>query len=204
MIECQGLWTCACDDVHVGTHQRVHDHGAEYMNLGGPQYLQIFRTTIRTNADELRDGSWLKKAEEELERHFWAIDEHLNLSHGVVMPNAKDQVVGEGSGPGNAGIRPYRIMHGLASFREKEDFDSEWVAGVLFLRHRMLRLLKPYAPMNGMTGADMEFVREACWLSEVALGFKDDKRWNWEPLGMADMARSWLREAATWEGDDFP
>lgn len=204
MIECQDLWTCACDDVHVGTHQRVKDHGAEYMNLGGPQYLQIFRTRIDTNVDELHDGSWLDKAKEELERHFWAISEHLNLSHGVILQNAKEQVVGEGSGPDNPGMRPIRIMHGMKSFEEKENFSSEWVAGVMYLRYRMLRIMKPWAPIDMTSGGFKQYVRESCWMSEVALGFRDDKRWAWEPLSLGDMAKTWLREAATWGGDDFP
>lgn len=204
MIECAKLWTNECVDPVIGDRMDKNLR-PQYMNLGGPQYLQIFRTTIHTNQDELADKSWLKKAYDELERHMWAIDEHLALSHGTIVYSggsqmtSKDQVVGEGSGDSDRGLRPHRIMHGRKSFAEKEGFDPEWRPGLLYLRGRLIKLMKPYGPFDHTTGGEMRFVRHVVWLSEVALGFRDDMRINWNPFHLGDAAISLLNEAEGWK-----
>jgi len=204
MIECQKLWTHECFDPEIGTKME-EGYCPKYMNLRGPQYLQIFRTRIDTNADELYDGRWVDKAKDVLDRHYHAINEYLNKSKGMIIDSVTGtRIVGEGSGPVNPGIRPIRIMHGIRSFEDRPDFDLEWRPGLLHLKSRMLKVMKPWAPMDHITGADMEFVRESCWMSEVALGFRDDGRWHWEPYRMADAAEGWLEEIATWGHDDFP
>jgi hypothetical protein len=204
MIECAKLWTNECVDPVIGDRVNEHFQG-EYMNLGGPQYLQIFRTTVHTNQDELADKSWLKKAYDALEHHMWAIDEHLALSHGTIVYrggsalSSKDQVVGEGSGDTDRGKEPFRIMHGRKSFAEKEGFDPEWRPGLLFLRGRLIKLMKPYGPFDPTTGGEMTFVRHVVWLSEVALGFRDDLRINWNPFHLGDAAITLLDEAEGWK-----
>lgn len=204
MIKCNKLWTHSCDDVHIGNKQRLDDHRPEYMNLDGPQYLQIFRTTIRTNIDELNDGKWLDKARDAIKEHLGAISVHMDLSEGAIIDGYTGQVVGEGSGPNDSSIRPFRIMHGLESFKKHPGYNESWRSGLLFLKGRLIRIMKPWAPIDQMSGGYMQYVRESCWISEVALGFRDDGRWDWQPHCIADAAKGWLEEAATWAGKDFP
>lgn len=204
MIESNMLWSCECVDPHIG--DRLNEEGeAEYMNLLTVQLLQIFRTTIRTDAEELCNGNWLKTAREELDRHVFAIDQYLNnCDEGCIIYGTEKIVVGEGSGPDNPGIRPHRIMHGQPSFAGREGFDEAWRPGLLYLRGRLIYLMKPYAPWDAMRGCDCHFIREACWMSEVALGYREDQKWGWQPYQIGPAGLAWLKEAETWEGEDFP
>jgi len=194
MIDCRDLSTRECLDPVVATGFRGENYSDPYyMSLPGPQYLQIFRTTVVTNADELADGSWLKGLEAGLERHLHQISQCCNLSFG--------QIVEAEGGP----YRPlYRTMHGLHSFEQHDGFDDNWRPGLLYLRGRLIRVMKPFAPLDHTTGGEMKYVREVPWVSEVALGFRKHNSDRWKPATITDEAESWLREAERWDGKDFP
>lgn len=202
MIECQRLWTCDTNDPQVGTmviDDKKEEVYLNYLNLKGWQYLQIFRTKILTNLDEIKSGEWLAKASDELIRHFACINAHLNLSRGKIIQGTEDQVVGEGSGPKDRGMRPIRVMHGLVSFEACEGFNPDWTPGLLFLKGRLLKLMEPYPTWDAIEGRDAEYMRESCWLSEVALGFLEDGSQRWEPRTIFSAAKDWLEEAKKWK-----
>lgn len=196
-IEVEKLWTSECVDTHIGTRFEMVEQKAYYMNLGGPQLLQIFRTTFDTNTKEIKEGLWLQRARDVLPMHFHAIEQHLKVSKGMIIDRFSGQVVGEGSGPNDKGIQPMRIMHGLKSFKEHEGFDKSWTPGLLFLRGRLIKLMRPWAPDNA-EGVPCLRYRKSCWISEVALGFREDGR-EWEPRNIKQETERWLEDARGWE-----
>jgi len=214
-IDLDKMFSRPVRDIHVASGFKDPDNfkGAFYMNLEEPQCLQIFRTTIHTNRDEMHAGTWVSKALEAMEHHKRSIVKHMILSvggeYGINRKGAiKDKwtkIVGEGSGPTDNGIRPIRLMHGLEEFRKHEGFSNEWTPGVLYLKGRMTRLLKPYAPFNPITGCDADFILEMPILSEVALGFREDGGQEfWEPFTIMSWLEGWLEDAKHWEaGKDW-
>lgn len=200
MFKVEKLWTSECVDVQVANHMEDGWKKMWYQNLDGPQLLQIFRTTFDTNTEEIKEGLWLQRARDVLPMHFHAIEQHLKLSKGMVIDRLSGQVVGEGSGPNDKGIQPMRIMYGLKSFKERDGYDKSWTPGLLFLRGRLIKLMRPWAPDN-MDGVPCLRYRKSCWISEVSLGFRQDGR-HWEPRNIKQEADRWLEEAREWEIKD--
>ena len=160
-------------DPEVGTQRAWRD----YLGLGTPQYLQIFRTNFPLNC-RMVEGEAQQCAHRALERHVRAINLHLEKSRGAVIysPPYEGDPPSVEEGAGAPRRRMMRQMHGMQSFIDCGVWPGELgTPGILALRSRALHLMNPW-PYETCEGYMSDNARECSWISEVALGFSSDKR----------------------------
>lgn len=169
MLEFLYCPSCTVLDPEVATH--FEDEGTlknpVYLDLGCPQYTQIFRSTFSLASDE----AWQKALEDAWNRHTINICTAMEFGTAQMLFNDIPYgTVGEGSDNHNKGIRPVRTMAGVTAFHPY--IRKNFRPGVMMLKGRGVIFMKPkWVTHYAISDGTPYELFEGGWLSELALGW---------------------------------